>query len=110
MNERIRKHGAADSGSAQAVADQRREPRRPAQGAVKIRRLQAAGAPIAARLIDVSDSGFRAAHSCTALCSGEVVEFCHWQNEGKARVVWTRVVSSGSATSVESGFMVLAEN
>ena len=98
--------------SPQAVAigeDKRREPRRPAQGAVHIRRADAAQPEIAGRLIDISASGFRAAHACTTLASGEVVSFSQAYAEGKARVVWTRVLSAGRNPSVESGFVVLAE-
>jgi hypothetical protein len=108
MNQRMRKSSSAKNGSgAQAIVEQRREPRRPAHGAVQIRRAQAPE-EIVGRLVDVSAHGFRAAHSCTTLHSGEIVEFSHRHNEGKARVMWTRVVSAG-APGVESGFMVLAE-
>jgi hypothetical protein len=96
----------------QAVAigeDKRREPRRPAQGAVHIRRAGAVQPEIAGRLIDISASGFRAAHTCATLTSGEIVSFSQASGEGKARVVWTRVLSAGRNPSVESGFVVLAE-
>jgi hypothetical protein len=91
--------------------DKRREPRRPAQGAVHIRRAEAALSEIeiAGRLIDISASGFRAAHTCATLASGEIVSFSQASGEGKARVVWTRVLSAGKNPSVESGFVVLAE-
>ncbi|HEV2201549.1 MAG TPA: PilZ domain-containing protein [Bryobacteraceae bacterium] len=108
-NTRPVRHSAA---SLQAVAigeDKRREPRRPAQGAVHIRRADAALPEIAGRLIDISASGFRAAHTCTTLASGEVVSFSRAYAEGKARVVWTRVLSAGRNPSVESGFVVLAD-
>jgi hypothetical protein len=91
------------------AAEKRREPRRPAQGLVRIRRAGPALPEIAGRLIDISASGFRAAHSCTTLGSGEIVTFSQASAEGKARVVWTRVLSPGRNPSVESGFVVLAE-
>jgi len=105
------RHPAA---SLQAVAigeDKRREPRRPAQGAVHIRRVDAAlpEIEIEGRLVDISVSGFRAAHTCATLGSGEIVSFSQASGEGKARVVWTRVLSAGRNPSVESGFVVLAE-
>jgi hypothetical protein len=93
--------------TSQALAvEQRREPRRPAHGTVRIGR--ATGAAIGGRLIDISANGFRAAHPCATLASGEIVSYSHEHSEGQARVVWTRV-TTGSSPSVESGFMVLTE-
>jgi hypothetical protein len=91
--------------------DKRREPRRPAQGAVHIRRVDAAlpEIEIEGRLVDISASGFRAAHTCATLTSGEIVSFSQASGDGKARVVWTRVLSAGRNPNVESGFVVLAE-
>lgn len=97
--------------------DQRREPRRPAQGIVRIVRGETSSSAenhnttrteIAGRLIDISSSGFRAAHACAAMTSGEIVRYSHARGEGQARVVWTRV-TTGADPAVESGFMVLAE-
>ena len=100
----------AMTGQAVAIGeDKRREPRRPAQGAVRIRRADPALPEIAGRLIDISASGFRAAHTCAALASGEIVSFSQAHAEGQARVVWTRVLSAGRNPSVESGFVVLAD-
>jgi hypothetical protein len=102
--ERRAKH---DSGPVLAV-DKRKEPRRPAHGTVRILRGDSARTEISGRLIDISASGFRAAHICATMTSGEVVHYSHAQGNGQARVVWTRVMA-GANPAVESGFMVLAE-
>jgi hypothetical protein len=52
----------------------------------------------------VSVSGFRMAHSCASLHSGQVVEFAHIEATGRARVMWNRIQASG----VETGFLVFS--
>jgi hypothetical protein len=52
--------------------------------------------------VDVSASGFRMIHECPALTAGQFVEFSHFEAEGRARVVWTRIL----ANAVESGFVL----
>ena len=82
--------------------DQRREPRRSADGVVVVR----FGQPpqeFRGRLMDVSTSGFRIAHEYVTLETGQTVEFSHPEADGKARVVWNRISGSG----VESGFFVV---
>ena len=82
--------------------DQRREPRRSAHGQVVVR----FGQPeqeFRGRLMDVSASGFRIAHECASLETGQTVEFSHPEAQGKARVVWNRIAGSG----VESGFFLV---
>jgi hypothetical protein len=103
--------------------DQRKEPRRPAHGTVHLFRedpqKHAGEAPgsrshgpvrseIVGRLIDTSASGFRAAHGCATMTSGEIVGYSYAQTTGRARVVWTRVMAGASPT-VESGFVILTE-
>jgi hypothetical protein len=44
-------------------------------------------------------------HECSALTAGQFVEFAHVEAKGRARVVWTRIVSG----SVESGFVIAAD-
>lgn len=69
--------------------------------------LLQAGAPqpkrIAGSLLDVSPAGFRVRHSDRSLAAGEEVEFSYSGRSGRARVVWTRILSE----EAESGFVVL---
>jgi len=54
-------------------------------------------------MLDTNSSGFRTRHSFHALVSGHIVEFAYGSVEGRARVVWTRILSD----QVESGFLIL---
>jgi hypothetical protein len=56
------------------------------------------------RLVDTSESGFRAAHGHAGLTAGQVVRFELPGRSGRARVAWTRVAGQ----EVESGFFVLS--
>ncbi len=85
------------------VAEQRREPRRPAQGSVMVRLESPQAFFIHGRLVDVSQSGFRMAHECRTLEAGQTVEFSHGAAAGKARVVWNRI----TAARVETGFLIV---
>jgi len=85
-----------------ALAEQRREPRRPAGGMVHL----SIGNPaleVVGRLLDVSDSGFRMEHSYMPLGAGQVVEFRHSHAVGRARVVWNRI----QADRAETGFLLV---
>ena len=86
-----------------AGADRRIEPRIPADAEVKMRLLSHLALPISGWLVDISTTGFRAAHTETALSPGEIVEFDWTGAHGRARVVWTRIMGD----SVESGFLIL---
>lgn len=83
--------------------ERRREPRRPAQGEVWLWTRDPGSAVIHGRLVDLSNHGFRAAHSCQNLQAGGHVRFQHAYGRGTARVVWNRILAGG----VESGFLVL---
>jgi hypothetical protein len=83
--------------------DRRIEPRRPASGQVKLRPEGFATASVPGQMLDINSSGFRARHSLQALVSGLIVEFVYGSIEGRARVVWTRILSD----QVESGFLIL---
>ncbi len=85
------------------VREMRREERRPTDGAVRVRYANPRPMEIEGRLVDVSLSGFRMAHSCVTLVSGQMVEFTHTEASGKARVMWNRVVDQ----RVETGFLVV---
>jgi len=87
--------------------ERRRNPRREVQGVIFLKFLKSdlRSAPIRAFLIDMSASGFRASHASKELCSDQEVTFFHDEGEGRARVVWTRIVGQ----SVESGFLICQE-
>jgi len=85
-----------------SVAEQRRETRRRGHGSVLVRSESPGSHDIQGRLVDVSASGFRMAHDCSALTAGQYVAFTHVEAKGRARVVWTRIL----ADSVESGFVL----
>jgi hypothetical protein len=84
------------------IAEQRRETRRRGHGNVLVRPESPGSRDIQGRLVDVSASGFRMAHDCSALTAGQYVMFAHVEARGRARVVWTRILDD----SVESGFVV----
>jgi hypothetical protein len=82
--------------------EQRREPRYPAVGLVVVR----FGEPeqeVRGWLVDISLSGFRIAHDCRTLETGQTVEFTHPEAHGKARVVWNRIALG----RVESGLVLV---
>jgi hypothetical protein len=87
---------------ANKVFERRKELRRPAQGDVRIEW----GTPaviLDGRLKDMSLGGFRMVHQSQDLAAGQLVTFIHFAGQGKARVVWTRIVGA----TVESGFLVV---
>ena len=84
-------------------ADRRAELRRPASGHVRISPEGLATISIPGEMVDINGSGFRARHSFQALGSGRIVEFAYGSVQGRARVVWTRILSD----HVESGFLIL---
>ena len=86
-----------------ADAERRRETRNPARGEVSLFLDDPKPLEIRGRLFDCSDHGFRAAHDRTALCAGQEVRFRHARANGRARVVWNRIL----AEHVESGFLIL---
>jgi hypothetical protein len=83
-------------------AEKRREVRRPGKGNVRVQWANPRGQEVVGKLVDVSGSGFRMAHACSALAAGQYVEFAHAEARGRARVVWTRIASG----AVESGFVM----
>jgi len=83
--------------------ERRREPRFPARGPVRLRPEGLMSTAIKGRLLDLARSGFRARHACHTLFSGQVVEFRHARAQGRARVVWTRIIGD----QIESGFFIL---
>jgi hypothetical protein len=84
--------------------DQRRETRRMGSGLVRVKFTDPEPLEIAGKLMDVSPGGFRMAHDCASLRSGQVVEFTHVEAKGHAQVMWNRILAGG----VETGFLVVA--
>lgn len=83
--------------------DRRREPRFPAGGSVKLIVSEPTPHTFTASLVDRSQHGFRVTHDYTGLPSGQEVQFEHSSGDGRAKVMWTRIVEE----RVESGFLVL---
>ena len=83
--------------------EKRREQRREASGAVRIRFADPGPQSIEGRLMDVSASGFRMAHEFPSLAAGQLVEFAHIEARGRARVMWNRILDG----RVETGFLII---
>jgi hypothetical protein len=84
--------------------DRRTQPRRPANGQVELRpEWFASTTSVPGQMLDINSGGFRARHSFQALVSGHIVEFTYGRQQGRARVVWTRILGK----QVESGFVIL---
>jgi hypothetical protein len=58
---------------------------------------------IEASVLDLSADGFRAAHHCRALATGQIVAYKHNRASGRASVMWTSIVGD----QVQSGFRYL---
>jgi hypothetical protein len=86
------------------IREKRRESRRPADGVAQVEFSNPQPVKIQGRLMDVSASGFRMAHSYTSLATGQMVEFSHSATSGSARVMWNRILDQ----RVETGFLVIA--
>jgi len=91
------------SRSVETEADRRRQARRPLEGEVRLWIDDPAPVEFTGRLVDYSANGFRARHRRAALHSGQEVRFSHSEAEGRARVVWNRILQP----HVESGFLIL---
>ncbi|MEO8096503.1 MAG: hypothetical protein ABI811_02295 [Acidobacteriota bacterium] len=89
--------------TAKVKRELRKEPRRPAKGLATICRQGAVTTEICGRLVDVSKSGFRMAHTDTMLEPGQTVAFYHKEASGQARVMWNRIING----QVESGFLIV---
>jgi len=85
------------------ASDRRTEKRYRGQGPLKLSFEDPAPQEVIGRLVDYSNSGFRAVHAYAALHSGQEVEFRHAVAMGRARVMWNRIADD----YVETGFLVL---
>ena len=86
-----------------SLHEKRTEARRAASGTVRVTFEDPAPLEIDGKLMDVSANGFRMAHECASLHSGQVVQFAHTEAKGRARVMWNRIQAGG----VETGFLVV---
>jgi hypothetical protein len=86
------------------VHEKRSEERRIATGGVRVKFTDPEPLEIDGKLMDVSAHGFRMAHACRSLRSGQLVEFTHVEAEGNAQVMWNRILAGG----VETGFHVVS--
>jgi len=86
-----------------APSDRRAEHRHSADGPLRFVFDDPARQEVEGRLMDYSNSGFRALHKYAALHTGQVVEFQHMIAVGKARVMWNRIADD----AVETGFLIL---
>ena len=83
--------------------DRRAEPRPRADGRIDLRPEGFTPSLISGQMLDISRTGFRARHTFRGLTSGQMVRYAFGRVEGRARVVWTRIM----ADHVESGFLIL---
>jgi hypothetical protein len=86
-----------------STANRRKEVRYNAEGDVKLRFDDPVQHEVSGSLLDYSKNGFRAAHKYSQLHTGQVVDFRHLIAQGKARVMWNRILED----RVETGFLVL---
>ena len=86
-----------------SMANRRREERYKGEGEVRLFFEDPTRQEVNGSLLDYSNNGFRAAHKYCALHTGQVVDFRHVIANGKARVMWNRIIED----RVETGFLVL---
>ena len=91
------------AGPEPSLHEKRREPRWPTRGGVMLVVEDGATFEIEGQMVDLSASGFRAAHAHPGLRNGQTVYFQHERGAGQARVMWNRIAGS----QVETGFLVL---
>ena len=89
--------------TAMTAAERRAEKRYRGKGALKLSFDDPSHQEISGRLLDYSQSGFRAVHTYPALHTGQVVDFRHAVDAGQARVMWNRIADE----CVETGFLVI---
>jgi hypothetical protein len=85
------------------MKDRRREARKSSPGDVLLYVQEPLACCLPARLLDSSARGFRASHHFAALATGQEIRYRQSSRQGRARVVWTRVLSD----HVETGFVRL---
>jgi hypothetical protein len=98
----VLQNGTTVACSSVRTVEGRSEPRVICDGDVHLYRVDG-DQQLLARLLDVSNNGFRAMHSTPDLPPGREFQFRHRFFVGRARVVWTRAI----AGHTESGFQVV---
>lgn len=86
-----------------AGKDRRTERRRPARGEVVFLIEEPVPRRFGGQLMDISKSGFRAGHQLAELQPGMELDYTHAYGSGRARVMWTTIISG----RIESGFLKL---
>ena len=86
-----------------SVAERRRLPRVAADGFVDVSFDDPLPVTVRAELVDISDSGLRAAHGSKRLVPGLIVRLDRSAKTQRARVVWTHVLDGRRV----SGFLLL---
>ena len=86
-----------------SMPNRRKEERYKGEGEVRLFFEDPTRQEVNGSLLDYSNNGFRAAHKYCALHTGQVVDFRHVIANGKARVMWNRIIED----RVETGFLVL---
>lgn len=89
-------------GEATATDDRRSEPRFSTRSEIVLLIETPQPLQVHARLIDQSDSGFRAAHMYPALASGQLLRCRLDATEVTVRVIWNRILEE----QMESGFRI----
>ena len=85
------------------IGEQRREDRQPTEGEVQLSTEGPDSFALQGQLIDSSKSGFRASYQGTLLATGQKVRFRHSLGQGRALVMWNRIIDQ----HIESGFLIL---
>lgn len=88
--------------SASQALERRQKDRRTAEGEVVLLVEDPEPLEIRGQLVDVSASGFRAAHEHAALYAGQEVTFRHAFGAGSAQVVWTRILGQRVETGLRN--------
>ena len=84
------------------LEERRRHARKVAVGGV-ILRFEGIPEDVPGKLVDESESGFRARHRNLAITGNQRVDFHTSSRSGEARVIWNRILGK----EVETGFVIV---
>ena len=85
------------------TSDRRRAARLARSGRLEITFEDPLPATVEAELVEISKTGFRAAHACGTIVPGLEVQYRREDESGRARVMWTHMLEGKRV----SGFLVL---